>query len=99
MVEGNQTRPINPKDNAGEFALASSGARWFHRLPDRESAWEGQSPAIGPVPCYNGRRAPPLHFSEARVGPCQDCAPGTTGWGADDHAVSDRPLARSALRI
>jgi hypothetical protein len=47
MVEGNPSCYILPKNHAREFALVSSGARWF---PDRESAWEAQSPAIRPAP-------------------------------------------------
>jgi transposase-like protein len=80
IVEGIQACQILPKNHAGELALVSSGGRWFHRLPNRESAWLKQSPAIRPLPCYNGSHAPPRLFSEAGVGPCQDGSPGTTGW-------------------
>ncbi len=56
-MEGNQTGHLLLKNNSGEFALASRGARWFHRSLDRESASEEGSPAIRPAPCYNGSHA------------------------------------------
>ena len=39
----------------------------FHRLPDRETASEGESPEIRPAPRYNGSHALPLLLSEAYV--------------------------------
>ena len=57
-VEVNQTGLNLPKNNAGEFALASQDARWFPRLPNRESASEEESEAIPPAPRYNGSYAP-----------------------------------------